>query len=75
MRRKAALHALTTPVIRHVNMSSGAHHIPNLPRGKYVVCGEAMEDGFVYQSDCSEIVVEKIKTNSKTDIIIVIQVD
>ena len=60
--------ALSTPVISEVSFPediSSSHNISNLPRGKYVMCGEVSADGAVYQTGCSEIFVEKIKSNSK----------
>ena len=67
-RREAALHALSAPVISQVSFPehiSSSHNITNLPRGKYVVCGEASTEGVVYKTGCSEIFVERVKSDSK----------
>ena len=68
MRKKASIDALSAPVISEVSFpmhSSSSHNISNLPRGKYVMCGEAVAEGAVYKSGCSEIFIEKIKSKSK----------
>ena len=68
MQRTAHMGSLSTPVISHVNFSKDSpttHNITNLPRGKYVVCGEAYSEGIIYQAGCTEIIVEKLETKSK----------
>ena len=70
LRRKAAMAALSAPVISQMSFSndvSTTHNITNLPRGRYVVCGEASSEGVVYRAGCSHIVVERVRSNSKRE--------
>ena len=49
------------PLIRRVQ----THTLRELPMGKYIVCGEAMVMGEVYQASCFETRIERLDNNSK----------
>jgi hypothetical protein len=50
------------PIIR----TSQTYMLRDLPRGKYIVCGEAMDkDGEVYQESCFETQIRRQETYSK----------
>ena len=50
------LQHLDDPVIEfiHLTTSPHSHHITELTMGKYIVCGEAMVKGDIYQTSCLE---------------------
>jgi hypothetical protein len=50
------------PLIR----TSQTYMLMDLPKGKYIVCGEAMDHiGKVYQDSCFETRIRREETNSK----------
>ena len=49
------------PLLRRVE----THTLAELPMGKYIVCGEAMAMGEVYQASCFETKIERLDNNSK----------
>ena len=49
------------PLMRRVE----THTLAELPMGKYIVCGEAMVMGEVYQASCFETRIERLDNNSK----------
>ena len=49
------------PLLRRVQ----THTLSELPMGKYIVCGEAMVMGEVYQASCFETKIERLDNNSK----------
>ena len=58
---------LDDPVIEYVPLSKRmqSHQLIDLPMGKYIVCGEALIQGEVYQSSCFETRIERLDTNSE----------
>ena len=50
------LQHLDDPVIEfiHLTISPHSHHLTELTMGKYIVCGEAMVKGDIYQTSCLE---------------------
>jgi len=52
---------LNDPVIEYVPIyrREQEHRLYNLPVGKYIVCGEAMSDGNVFQANCVEALIRK----------------
>ena len=66
--REAHVHHLDDPVVEYMELVRPLqlHRISGLPRGKYIVCGEAMEqEGRPYQESCFEATVLKEKSESK----------
>jgi hypothetical protein len=49
------------PLIRRVQ----THTLSELPMGKYIVCGEAMVMGEVYQASCFQTNINRLDNNSK----------
>jgi hypothetical protein len=49
------------PLVRRMQ----SHDLTELPRGKYIVCGEAMLHGEVYQASCFETRIERLDNNSE----------
>ena len=49
------------PLMRRVE----THTLAELPMGKYIVCGEAMVMGEVYQASCFQTNIERLDNNSK----------
>ena len=49
------------PLIRRMQ----SHDLTELPRGKYIVCGEALLHGEVYQTSCFETRIERLDNNSE----------
>ena len=41
------------------------HELTELPMGKYIVCGEAMTGGSVYQTSCFETRIERLDSDSE----------
>jgi len=62
VRRKANMEYLDDPVVEYLVLirSSQSYHLTELPKGKYIVCGEAMVHGEVYQASCCENKIERI---------------
>ena len=48
----------------HLDTSPLDHILSELPMGKYIVCGEAIVDGIVYQASCFETRIERLDNNS-----------
>ena len=67
LNKQPLLQHLDDPVIEYIHLSSSphSHHINELPMGKYIVCGEAMVKGDIYQSSCFETLIERLDNNSK----------
>ena len=67
LNKQPLLQHLDDPVIEyiHLNTSPHSHHINELPMGKYIVCGEAMVKGDIYQSSCFETLIERLDNNSE----------
>ena len=53
----------------HLEKSPINYNLAELPMGKYIVCGEAMVRGTVYQASCFETRIERLDNNSKCYII------
>ena len=66
-RRKLGMAHLSDPVIEFLPLKKREQRcdLTELPRGRYIVCGEAMVEGEVYQTSCCEINIEKIQHRSK----------
>ena len=58
---------LDDPVIEIIPLPKQGESLvlSDLPMGKYIVCGEAMVKGEVYQSSCFETRIERLDNNSK----------
>ena len=58
---------LDDPVIEIIPLSKQGESLVllDLPMGKYIVCGEAMVKGEVYQSSCFETRIERLDNNSE----------
>ena len=58
---------LDDPVIEYVPMyrDEQEHRLYNLPVGKYIVCGEALVNGNVFQANCVEAFIDKHANKSK----------
>ena len=58
---------LDDPVIVVIPLMRRAqsYTLSELPMGKYIVCGEAMVMGEVYQASCFETKIERLDNNSK----------
>ena len=58
---------LDDPVIEFIPLIRRAqsYTLSELPMGKYIVCGEAMVMGEVYQSSCFETRIERLDNNSQ----------
>ena len=62
MHREPAIEHLDDPVQEYIPLirSSQTFTISSLPRGKYIVCGEALDKmGDVYQESCLETRIRK----------------
>ena len=67
-RNKPALQQhLDDPVIEYIHLRhiDQVHYLSDLPRGKYIVCGDATVHGKVFQSNCFETVIDRLDNNSK----------
>jgi len=60
------LHHLDDPVIEYISLERSplTHYLTELPMGKYIVCGEAMVKGAVYQASCFETRIERLDNNT-----------
>ena len=59
---------LDDPVLEYIPLirTSQTYMLMDLPKGKYIVCGEAMDQGGeVYQESCFETQIRRQDTNSK----------
>ena len=59
---------LDSPVLEYIPLirTSQTYMLRDLPKGKYIVCGEAMhKGGEVYQESCFETQIMRQDTNSK----------
>ena len=58
---------LDDPVIEYVPLTRRvqSHELTDLPMGKYIVCGEAMLQGEVYQASCFETRIARLDNNSE----------
>jgi hypothetical protein len=65
--RQPIMQHLDDPVIEYVplNRRVQSHDLTGLPMGKYIVCGEAMLHGEVYQASCFETRIERLDNNSE----------
>eukprot|EP00091_Calanus_sinicus_P007248 TRINITY_DN18204_c0_g1_i1.p1 TRINITY_DN18204_c0_g1~~TRINITY_DN18204_c0_g1_i1.p1 ORF type:complete len:180 (+),score=41.67 TRINITY_DN18204_c0_g1_i1:227-766(+) len=56
---------LDDPVVEHVHVYrlDQEHYLTNLPRGKYIVCGEAQSKGEVFQANCFETSIDRLDNN------------
>ena len=64
---------LDDPVLQHIPLirTSQTYILRDLPKGKYIVCGEAMDhSGSVYQESCFETRIRREDTDSKYDVIV-----
>ena len=62
---------LDDPVIEYIQLDRSPlnYDLSELPMGKYIVCGEAMVAGSVYQASCFETRIERLDNNSEFDTI------
>ena len=67
VRRKLGMAHLTDPVIEFLPMQKEIERcdLTELPRGRYIVCGEAMVKGEVFQASCCEINIDRIQHRSE----------
>jgi len=65
--RQPVMQQLDDPVIEYIPLTRRvqSHDLTELPMGKYIVCGEAMVQGEVYQANCFETCIERLDNNSK----------
>ena len=58
---------LDDPVIEFIPLirRTQTYTLSELPMGKYIVCGEAMFSGEVYQASCFETKIERLDSNCK----------
>jgi hypothetical protein len=65
--RQPFMHHLDDPVIEYIPLTRRvqSHDLAELPKGKYIVCGEAMVQGEVYQSSCFDTKIERLDSNSE----------
>jgi len=56
---------LDDPVIEYIPLSRQYqdYDIENLPMGKYIVCGEAQNNGSVTQANCFQTLVDRLDNN------------
>ena len=61
---------LDDPVIEIIPLTKQglSYTLTELPMGKYIVCGEAMVKGEVYQASCFETRIERLDNNSELNI-------
>ena len=65
--RQPIMQHLDDPVIEYIPLTRRVqnHRLTELPMGKYIVCGEAMVLGEVYQASCFETRIERMDNNSE----------
>ena len=58
---------LDDPVIEYIPLpvEEQTHTLAELPMGKYIVCGEAMARGEVYQASCFQTNIRRLDNNSE----------
>ena len=58
---------LDDPVIEYVELSKPSvdHTLDDLPMGRYIVCGEALDNAKLLQASCFEARVERLDNNCK----------
>jgi len=63
--RPPLLQHLDDPVIEYVPLHWPAQHhrLQDLPMGKYIICGEAHNEGHVVQANCFETVIDRLDNN------------
>ena len=62
MHRKPCMAHLDDPVLEYIPLirTSQTYMLTDLPKGKYIVCGEAMDQqGEVYQESCFETRIKR----------------
>ena len=61
---------LDDPVIEYIPLirREQSYTLTELPMGKYIVCGEALLMGEVYQTSCFETSIQRLDTNSNCPI-------
>lgn len=66
LNKQPLLQHLDDPVIEyiHLDRSPLSYDLSELPMGKYIVCGEAMVKGNVYQASCFETSIERLDNNT-----------
>ena len=66
-RRKLDMAYLDDPVIEYIPLIRRVQRcdLTELPKGRYIVCGEAMVQGVVYQSSCCEITIQRVQIRGK----------
>merc|ERR1740128_1484083 len=64
--RQPVMQQLDDPVIEYIPLTRRvqSHDLTDLPMGKYIVCGEAMVKGEVYQANCFETRIERLDNNT-----------
>jgi len=64
--KRPIMQHLDDPVIVYIPLIRTAqkHELAELPMGKYIVCGEAMLHGEVYQTSCFETIIQRLDTNT-----------
>jgi len=64
--KRPIMQHLDDPVIVYIPLIRTAqkHELVELPMGKYIVCGEAMLHGEVYQTSCFETIIQRLDTNT-----------
>ena len=65
--RQPIMQHLDDPVIEYIPLTRRvqSHDLTELPMGKYIVCGEAMLHGEVYQASCFETRIKMLDNNSQ----------
>jgi len=64
--KRPIMQHLDDPVIVYIPLirTAQSYSLSELPMGKYIVCGEAMLQGEVYQTSCFEVIIQRLDTNS-----------
>ena len=73
MHRQPFINHLDDPVQEYIPLirTSQTYTLTDLPKGKYIVCGEAMDHmGEVYQESCLETRIKKIENKGENIIIL-----
>merc|ERR1711874_340069 len=65
-RKSPSMLHLSDPVIEVIPLTRPhlSHTISELPMGKYIVCGQAMLMGEVFQASCFETLIHRLDTNT-----------
>jgi len=66
LNKQPYFHHLDDPVIEYIHLERSPfnYDLYELPKGKYIVCGEAMVQGVVYQASCFETRIERLDNNT-----------